>query len=177
MLNFTRRWSPARARKNIAEKTLKSSLALGLTLSAAALVSPAHAAGPIVTTAQGKAQGFVVNGVSEFLGVPYATPPIGNLRWHPPLLHAPWGGVMKTIAFGPTCAQITTLGVFAGPANNNEDCLYLNVFTKNPSHGANLPVLFWIHGGGNVDGESNDYDGSKMASDGSTVVVTRSITG
>src|SRR5271166_584021 len=75
-------------------------------------------------------------------------------------------------AFGPTCAQITEQGVFAGPANNNEDCLYLNVFTPNLSSSARLPVIVWIHGGGNLDGETPGYDGSKLASDGKTVVVT-----
>ena len=59
-----------------------------------------------------------------------------------------------------------------GPANNNEDCLYLNVFTPNLDPSARLPVIVWIHGGGNVDGETPGYDGSKMASDGKTVVVT-----
>ena len=63
-------------------------------------------------------------------------------------------------------------GVFAGPANNNEDCLYLNVFTPNLDPSAKLPVIVWIHGGGNIDGEAPGYDGSKMASDGKTVVVT-----
>ena len=84
----------------------------------------------------------------------------------------PWAGVLKTQAYAPICAQITTLGVFAGPANNNEDCLYLNVFTPNLDPSARLPVIFWIHGGGNIDGETPGYDGSKMAADGKTVVVT-----
>ena len=79
---------------------------------------------------------------------------------------------LTTQAYAPICAQITTLGVFAGPANNNEDCLYLNVFTPNLNPSARLPVIVWIHGGGNLDGETPGYDGSKMASDGKTVVVT-----
>ena len=64
------------------------------------------------------------------------------------------------------------LGCYAGPANNNEDCLYLNVFTPLPKAGQNLPVIFWIHGGGNVDGETPGYDGSKLAAQGHTVVVS-----
>ena len=103
-----------------------------------------------------------------------------NLRWCPPVAHAPWLGVQQATAYAPICAQIETLGVFAGPANNNEDCLYLNVFTPNlGGHQENekenegkLPVIFWIHGGGNVDGETPGYDGSKMALEGRTVVVT-----
>ena len=65
----------------------------------------------------------------------------------------------KADKFGPTCAQVTTLGPFAGPPNSNEDCLYLNVFT--PDTKAKLPVLVWIHGGGYFDGASNDYDASQ----------------
>jgi para-nitrobenzyl esterase len=71
------------------------------------------------------------------------------------------------------------LGVFAGPPSVNENCLYLNVFTPNTRrhHGKGLPVFVWLHGGGNVDGESNDYDGTKLATGGqsggsNTVVVT-----
>ncbi len=81
--------------------------------------------------------------------------------------------VLKATEFAPICALITTLGVFSGPPNNNEDCLYLNVFTPddlNPA--ARLPVIVWIHGGGNVDGETPGYDGSKLVSQGKTVVVT-----
>ena len=127
---------------------------------------------PIVTTKEGPIQGFINNGVAEFLGVPYAAPPVGNLRWMPPKNHAPWTTVLKATAYAPTCAQVNEFGVFAGPANNNDDCLYLNVFTPNLSSSAKLPVIVWVHGGGNVDGESNDYDGSKLAADGKTVVVT-----
>ncbi len=117
-------------------------------------------------------QGFISNGVDQFLGIPYAAPPVGNLRWRPPKNHAPWTTVLQATAYAPICALVTTLGVFSGPANNNEDCLYLNVFTPNLDPSAKLPVIVWIHGGGNLDGETPGYDGSKMASDGKTVVVT-----
>jgi para-nitrobenzyl esterase len=129
-------------------------------------------AGPIVTTKEGPVEGFIQNGVAQFLGVPYATPPVGDLRWRPPKNHAPWTAVLQTTTYAPICALVTTLGVFSGPANNNEDCLYLNVFTPNLSSSARLPVIVWIHGGGNLDGETPGYDGSKLASDGKTVVVT-----
>ena len=78
----------------------------------------------------------------------------------------------KATAFGPICAQVTTLGVFAGPANANEDCLTLNVFTPRLGAAAKLPVIVWIHGGGNVDGASSDYDASRLASLGQAVIVT-----
>lgn len=160
--------------KDISVLTLPA-IALGSVLSTPTLASPSpqHGApGPIAQTEAGPVQGFQTKGIAEFLGIPYATPPVGNLRWRPPVPHSSWSNVLKATAYGPTCAQINELGVFAGPANNNEDCLYLNVFTPNLDPSARLPVIFWIHGGGNVDGESNDYDGSKMATDGKTVVVT-----
>ena len=128
---------------------------------------------PVVETKEGPVQGFISNGVAKFLGIPYAEPPVGNLRWQPPKDHAPWTKVLEATEFAPICALITTLGVFSGAPNNNEDCLYLNVFTPddlNPS--ARLPVIVWIHGGGNVDGETPGYDGSKLASQGKAVVVT-----
>ena len=134
----------------------------------------AQAASPIVQTDKGPVQGFVQNGVAEFLGIPYAAPPTGNLRWRPPVAHQSWSKTLVATQYAPICAQITTLGVFAGPPNNNEDCLYLNVFTPNVNTSTNekLPVIYWIHGGGNVDGETPGYDGSKMAADGHTVVRT-----
>lgn len=123
-----------------------------------------------VATAGGPVEGVVRDGVTQFLGIPYAAPPVGALRWMSPQPAAKWSAVKQADHFGPTCAQVNTLGPFAGPANSNEDCLYLNVFT--PGVKAKLPVLVWLHGGGYVDGESNDYDGSKLAHDGKMVVVT-----
>ena len=136
-------------------------------------------AGPLVHTAEGPVRGLVKNGVYEFLGIPYAAPPVGNLRWRPPQPVQHWGPPRDATKFGNTCPQAEELGVFAGPASVTEDCLFLNVFTTRlgdggPSRG--LPVIVWIHGGGDVDGESNDYDASKLATGGPlgtpTMVVT-----
>ncbi len=152
-------------------------------------VRRAHAARPLVRTAEGPVRGFVKSGVNTFLGIPYAAPPVGRLRWRPPRRHAAWNRPLDATAYGPTCPQVTTLGVFAGPTSVHENCLYLNVFAPRQhvrahsprrhvrAHSSGWPVLVWIHGGGNVDGESNDYDGSKLARGGryggsDTVVVT-----
>jgi para-nitrobenzyl esterase len=167
-------------RKTASKTSLGFALAVALgTLCAswsAAAAAPGQAAekklGGVVETKEGPVQGFISNGVTEFLGIPYAEPPVGDLRWRPPKDHAPWTDVLKATEFAPTCALITTLGVFSGPQNNNEDCLYLNVFTPDLNPSARLPVIVWIHGGGNVDGETPGYDGSKLASQGRTVVVT-----
>jgi para-nitrobenzyl esterase len=136
------------------------------------------ASGPLVRTSDGPVRGFVKSGANTFLGIPYAAPPVGRLRWRPPQRPTPWSTPLDATAYGPTCPQVTTLGVFAGPTSVNENCLYLNVFAPHRRQGSSrLPVFVWIHGGGNVDGESNDYDGSKLATGGryggsNTVVVT-----
>jgi para-nitrobenzyl esterase len=126
-------------------------------------------AAPISTT-EGPVEGVTKDGVTRFLGIPYARPPLGPLRWMPPQQTEKWSGVRQATKFGPICAQVTTLGPFAGPPNSNEDCLYLNVFTPNVK--GKLPVLVWLHGGGYFDGASNDYDASKLVTRGRLVVVT-----
>lgn len=127
---------------------------------------------PVVETNTGRVEGVISNGVDEFLGIPYAMPPVGNLRWRPPMDHSAWTNVLRATKFARPCAQATTLGVFSGPRNNNEDCLYLNVFTPALHPSASLPVIVFIHGGGNFDGETSGYDGSKLASQGKVVIVT-----
>ncbi|MBB6147407.1 para-nitrobenzyl esterase [Silvibacterium bohemicum] len=127
---------------------------------------------PVVQTSAGPLQGLDNHGVHEYLGIPYAQPPVGGLRWQPPQAYPQWTETRQATRFGPTCAQVTTLGAFAGPANSNEDCLYLNVFAPKQAGSEKLAVLVWIHGGGNFDGESNDYDASKLVTKGDVVVVT-----
>lgn len=128
----------------------------------------------VTATTKGAIQGVARAEVVEYLGIPYAAPPIGDLRWRPPVEHSAWEGVRDATSFGQTCAQVTLLGVFAGPASNNEDCLYLNVIAPKEASASSekLPVLFWIHGGGFVDGAGSDYDASKLASRGKAIVVT-----
>jgi len=155
------------------------SAAILLTLSALGaqlpiLAQQAGAGGPTVQTKEGWLRGHIGDGVYEFLGIPYAQPPVGALRWRPPQAHLRWSGVRQATAYGNRCPQIFELGVFAGPPSYAEDCLFLNVVT--PAVGSNsslgrLPVILWIHGGGLFDGESNDYDGAALARHG-VIVVT-----
>lgn len=151
-------------------------LLAAMTLIAGALAAPQSAqaaSGPKVSTDKGDVRGVLEDGVARFHGIPYAAPPVGELRWRPPQEAKPWKKTLEATTFGPQCLQVTTLGPFAGPQNTNEDCLYLNVYAPAASLGSGkLPVIVWIHGGGNVDGASDGYDGSKMAADGRTVVVT-----
>src|SRR5262245_37057028 len=94
-----------------------------------ARVTAGDKTGPVVNTAEGPVTGLVRNGVYEFRGIPYAAPPVGKGRWMPPQPVAKWKEPRDATHFGNICAQVTTLGVFAGPASVDEDCLYLNVFT------------------------------------------------
>src|SRR6266849_4476061 len=128
--------SPNPHRSSPGKTSRKTSLSFGLAVALGTLCAswPGVAAGPdqttekklspVVETKEGAVQGFISNGVTEFLGIPYAEPPVGNLRWQPPKDHAPWTNVLKVTEFAPICALITTLGVFSGAPNNNEDCLY-----------------------------------------------------
>ena len=88
--------------------------------------------GPTINTTDGPVRGFVENGVNKFLGIPYAAPPTGNLRWMPPASPAKHG-LLDATEFANTCPQVTELGAFAGPSSTTEDCLYLNVFTTGTS--------------------------------------------
>jgi para-nitrobenzyl esterase len=140
---------------------------------AGAVASPASGgANPVVRTDDGLVRGAAVSGVDSFLGLPYAAPPTGNLRWRPPQPAAAWSGVRDATQFGPSCPQATTQNPYLPPGPISENCLYLNVYTPTShSSGSGRPVLVWIHGGGlTVDGARN-YDGTKLAADG-TVVVT-----
>ena len=126
----------------------------------------------VVRTHEGDVQGVAHNGVGTFLGIPYAAPPVGDLRWRPPREVEPWTQTLAATKFGNSCPQQQP-GVFAAPSTT-EDCLYLNVFTPGPepSTSDQRPVMVWFHGGGLISGESNDYDGSKLAQRGGVVVVS-----
>ncbi|MGA3046661.1 MAG: carboxylesterase family protein [Terracidiphilus sp.] len=113
-----------------------------------------------VKTEQGKAHGKTINNgkVKAFLGLPYAAPPVGKLRWKPAMPPAPWKGERDATQFGAHCAQNHVFDdmVFqdAGPS---EDCLFLNVYAPaDATDKSKLPVMFWIHGGGYSGGGSSE---------------------
>jgi para-nitrobenzyl esterase len=143
-------------------------LALGLS-------TPVHADSLTVKTAQGKAQGKTINDgkVKAFLGLPYAAPPVGDLRWKAPQPPTKWQRVRDATKYGARCFQghIYADMVFqdSGPS---EDCLYLNVFTPANAKGK-LPVMFWIHGGGYSGGAASEprHNGDFLPTKG-VVLVT-----
>jgi len=120
-------------------------------------------------TANGPVRGAANGAVDEFLGIPYAAPPVGALRWQPPQPAASWQGVRDATRFAPHCPQSPSP---FGQGSTSEDCLYLNVFTPSHAHdGSHFPVMVWIHGGALVTGESDDYDPTALVEDGVTVVT------
>lgn len=125
----------------------------------------------VVTISDGQLQGYDGGGVRIYLGIPFAAPPVGDLRWRPPAAPAKWNGVRDAGAFGPACVQTNTFGVMAVRATT-EDCLYLNVFAPSSDRARLRPVMVWIHGGGLINGRTNDYDPRKLVLDGDVVVVS-----
>jgi para-nitrobenzyl esterase len=122
----------------------------------------------VVGTADGQVRGRPAGELHEFLGIPYAAPPVGSRRWRPPQPPASWRGVRLAARFAPHCPQ--PLSTF-GRASTSEDCLYLNVFAPARHRGNRLPVMVWIHGGALVAGESDDYNPSGLVAHG-VIVVT-----
>ncbi len=114
----------------------------------------------------------------SFLGIPYAAPPVGPLRWKAPQPAAPWAAPRDASAFGNDCPQ-TVIALFAlpgetpGTVKGNEDCLTLNVYTPTgATPGSKLPVMTWIHGGLFIAGSSSGYSGAELARKYGVIVVT-----
>jgi para-nitrobenzyl esterase len=142
---------------------------LGFSLIAA---SVAGCATDAISTTSGDVVGTALGGVSRFLGVPYAEPPVGDRRFRPPAPPAPWTEPLKATDVGPSCLQAP--GGLAGSSGQDEDCLRLNIWTPSLSSDAKLPVMVFIHGGAFITGSGGDalYDGARLAEKGQVVVVT-----
>ena len=130
-----------------------------------------------VTLVNGPVQGDLVGGSRRFLKIPYAKPPIGDLRWKAPVKSDPWTVARHETSMSLPCPQTASS---QGAMSTNEDCLYLNVWAPEAAP-AKAPVMIWIHGGGNFAGSAADlvpttaqlwYDGQFFASKRGVVVVT-----
>ena len=155
------------------------------------MVGCARDSSDIVETSYGSIQGYEEDGVSYFLGIPFAEPPIGDLRWKAPQALEKWDGILETTSFGAACMQPTNIGNslflelmldgfglawyekaiinflallnFSNGTEYSEDCLFLNVIA--PKDAKNLPVMFWIHGGASRFGSGGEdiYKTTKFA--------------
>lgn len=143
---------------------LRSSLKTGLL---ALLLAPAGFGQLQVKTAQGMLEGTAAGSIRMFRGVPFAQPPVGDLRWKAPQPPQAWKGVRKADGFGPRAMQLPLFGDMNFRSDGMaEDCLYLNIWT--PDKARNLPVLVYFYGGGLQAGDGSEprYDGESMAQRG-----------
>ncbi|MGB8219820.1 MAG: carboxylesterase family protein [Methanoregula sp.] len=127
----------------------------------------------VAKTDAGVVSGMQQDGLRVYLGIPFAAPPTGDLRWRPPAPVQPWDGVKNATAFSPVCPQPVSAG---SKVNMSEDCLYLNVWTPAQSLGEKLPVMVFFYGGafGQVApfGTMAVYNGTTLAGKGVVVVTT-----
>ena len=134
----------------------------------------AQAADPVADTEYGRVVGSEQSDVQRFLGIRYAAAPVGDLRWRPPQAPEAQSGDIPAKQFANHCPQNATP---FGLASTTEDCLFLNVFTpakakRGEGSGQQRPVMVYIHGGSLVTGESDDYDPTRMVTQGDVVLVT-----
>jgi len=150
----------------------------GSLIAALALIICATACGsssltPIVEVTGGTIEGVTENEIISFKGIPFAAPPVGDLRWKSPQPVIPWEGVKKTGEFAPGPMQDTSFGAaLGGPQEVSEDCLYLNVWTGAKETDEKKPVMVWIYGGGFGIGMTSTptYDGTSLAEKGIVLV-------
>jgi para-nitrobenzyl esterase len=138
---------------------------------------------PKVTVEDGALEGAIGSDgkVRAFLGIPYAKPPVGPLRFKAAERPAKWSGTREAKEYGGRCAQLESK-VLMNAGSEDEDCLYLNVWTPSPAPKTKLPVMFWIHGGGNVNGSASEpvpylnsehfYSGEQLSAKTGVVVVS-----
>jgi para-nitrobenzyl esterase len=165
---------PTRARAN--RLTVNGATAGKHGLLLAALIAAAqavNAAAPQVVTQAGAISGISERGLSVFKGVPFAAPPVGDLRWRAPAAVAPWTGIRAADAFAAACMQDGVSMPGETPPTVSEDCLYLNIWTPAKSAADHLPVIVWIYGGGYRNGNAAMplYWGDRLARKG-VIVVT-----
>lgn len=164
--------------------TLAGLLAIGSGVSLSA-----QSVTPVVETDKGQVQGLEQDGIDAFLGLRYAAPPVGERRFKPPQPADPWTGIADATGYGAPCMQLYTpsgprstdltrrmqgiFPTFTESKIDNEDCLFLNVWTPDASAGSR-PVMVWFHGGGHVYGSGGwpAYNGRNLAEKGDVVVVT-----
>ncbi|MFD9635666.1 carboxylesterase family protein [Streptomyces violascens] len=148
-----------------------AALCAQLLTAAAAPAAPAPVR-PVVTTGHGRLAGQPHDDAEEFLGIPYAAPPVGNRRFRPPESPAHWSGTRDAVHQAPACTQFSPFGL-RDPQDTSEDCLYLDVYRPRTTRpGDRLPVLFWMHGGAYSQGTGTQFGGRTMAGLTRTIVVS-----
>ncbi|WP_240324641.1 carboxylesterase/lipase family protein [Trinickia diaoshuihuensis] len=143
----------------------------------ATLRASVHEPAPRVDLPAGTVEGFKISAndiqIENFRGIPYAAPPVGDLRWKPPQPVAAWAGVREAKRFGARCMQLQMFPMEFRARDMSEDCLFLNVWKPAQTAGEKLPVLVYFYGGGFAAGDSSEprYDGAALASRGMVTVT------
>jgi para-nitrobenzyl esterase len=153
------------------KRFMSLSMALALLIISAACGSPSPI--NIADVTGGTVVGVVEGDIASFRGIPFAAPPVGDLRWKDPQPVIPWEGVRRADAFAPGPMQDTAFGaMLGGPQEVSEDCLYLNVWTGAVNTSERRPVMVWIYGGGFGIGMTSTpaYDGTNLAKKGVVLV-------
>jgi para-nitrobenzyl esterase len=159
---------------NVAEESVKKKHPLlAFALISIAVIASAADVSPPVTIDTGALTGVMVGDILVYRGIPYAAPPVGELRWRPPQPPAQWQGVRAFDEFGPACPQHARADRPGVLKKIDEDCLSLNIWAPARPSGQKRPVMVWIHGGAFVQGSGSwpFYDGAELAGQG-VVVVT-----
>jgi len=167
--------APRAKKKVMTTKRVAKTLWMGATLAAIALACgrPVTAQAQIVSVTGGRVEGVTVDGVTSFKGIPFAAPPIGQLRWRARQPVRAWSGIRTADHFAPMCMQDPMwVPIYGSPPAISEDCLYLNVWTPARSDRERLPVMVWIYGGGLNNGMTSApaYEGTHLAERGAVVV-------
>jgi len=163
-------------RKSMLKKTMKT---IFTTIIVHLFFTPVFSQSTIIDTEYGQVKGQMNGGVAEFLGIPFASPPVDTLRWRAPQPPESWEGLLTVQSFSPFCPQKKfEQGEDTSEITGNESCLFLNVWTP-LTNAPTLPVMVFIHGGGNqqggagiIGGGTEIYHGKNLAERGNVVVVT-----
>jgi para-nitrobenzyl esterase len=134
---------------------------------------PGNPLAAAVATASGPVRGLEEGGVNVYRGIPYAAPPVGELRWRAPQPVVAWKEARKPFQFSKACPQDGPPVPGMPPEPTSEDCLYLNVWTPTERGGRPLPVIVWLHGGSNLNGSASTppYGGANLARKGAVVIA------
>ena len=159
-----RRHKASHSRPRVRSKACYAKTCMVVLITLSAIPSIGADSDPIVSVTGGRVRGATLEkGGAVFKGIPYAQPPVGDLRWREPMPVKPWTGLRDATRFGAICTQIPIRGMVPDGAEIDEDCLSLNVWTREWHNNSRIPVMVWIPGGGNFAGGSNlpDFDGER----------------
>ncbi|WP_406238073.1 carboxylesterase/lipase family protein [Nocardia sp. NBC_01009] len=144
----------------------------GTGLAFAGAPAPVAATPPDVVVTGGEISGFAADGITKYLGIPFAAPTGGEARFSPPRPAPPWPGIRQAHGHGPQCSQTGLLPDPLPTGPTSEDCLTIDLYVPDGTRDRNLPVMVFFHGGGYTDGSNSQYDApTRMVAEGNVIVA------